>query len=223
MSPLVALLVSLPLLVLNYKWALVDPHDPGGGPGWSAAVFNALWVTVLFAAALAAHGEGYARMAAFTSSFAFGTAISPSIAPPYALTAAEEPRRLWRFAKSRLHGMRVISIKMLLLFPVSWLIDPVVAQQRSFFASGLIALFFSLVKAAYLGDLLREPELRSAYARARHRLLAGTVRRTCALGSLGLLAWLAAIYPVIDAFPEPQLDDYAMLAAFAFGLLLRPS
>jgi len=39
---------------------------------------------------------------------------------------------------------------------------------------------------------------------------------------VALLAWLIAIYPVIDRVPEPELGDYAVLTAFVFGLLLRP-
>jgi len=222
MSSALLLAAAPAVLALHYRWALLDPHAPELRPGWTAAVATAAWVGLLFIAALALLASPQPRLAAFVSSFAFGTAISPTIAPPYRLTPAEEPSALRRFVKSRLHGVRVVSIKMLLIVPVSLVLEPLVARHPSFFASALVALFFSGVKAAYLFELLRGPPLSAADMAARRVLSIGDVSQLAGLGALALIAWLAAVYPLIDRFPEPELDDYAMLAAFAFGLLLRP-
>jgi hypothetical protein len=211
------------LLALHYRWALLDPHAPRLGPSWSSAVVTAGWVTALFAAALLAQAAGYGREAAFTCSFAFGTAISPSIAPPYRLTPDEEPSPLRRFLKSRVHSFRVLSIKMLLIVPVSLLLDLLVPRHPSFFASALVALLFSGVKAAYLVELLRAPPRTAADHEVRRTLTIDGVVRNWRLGTVALVAWLAVIYPVTDGFPEPELDDYAMVTAFAVGLLLRPN
>lgn len=208
MSPLVLLLASLPVLALNYRWALLDPHRADRLPSWTACALTALWASALLLVALVLAQQGHGRAGALLGSFAFGTAISPSIAPPYVLDAVEEPRPLRRFAVSRLHGMRVVSIKMLLLLPASFLVGLVVEQDSSFFASALIAVFFSLVKAAYMADLSR--------GRARR------VIRLAAGGTAWLLLWLGLAFPLMDLFPEPALDDYWMVTAFVFGVLLRP-
>jgi hypothetical protein len=210
-------------LALHYRWALLDPHAPRLGPSWTAAAATAVWVGGLFVTALILQATGHARWAAFAGSFAFGTAISPSIAPPYRLTPAEEPSLVRRLVKSRLHGVRVVSIKMLLIVPVSVLLEPMIARHPSFFASALVALFFSAVKAVYLLDLLRGPALTPTDVAARQALSVAAVERLAALGAAALVAWLAVIYPVVDRFPEPELDDYALLTAFVFGLLLRPN
>ncbi len=223
MSSALLLATATAVLALHYRWALLDPHAPRRRPGWTAAVVIAGWVGVLFVAALVLLAVDQPRLAAFASSFAFGTAISPSIAPPYRLTPAEEPSVLRRFVKSRLHSVRVVSIKMLLIVPVSLALEPLITRHPSFFASALVALFFSGVKAAYLLELLRGPALTAADVAARRTLSVGGVTRLAGMGALALLAWLAVIYPLIDRFPEPELDDYAMLTAFVFGLLLRPS
>jgi hypothetical protein len=209
-------------LALHYRWALLDPHAPKLRPGWLVAAATAGWVGVLFVAALVLLAVERPRLAAFACSFAFGSAISPSIAPPYRLTPAEEPSVLRRFLRSRLHGMRVVSIKMLLIVPVSLLLQPLVTRHPSFFASAVVALFFSGVKAAYLLELLRGPVLTAADIAARDALTVGGVRRLAAMGALALIAWLAVVYPLVDRFPEPGVDDYAMLTAFVLGLLLRP-
>jgi hypothetical protein len=223
--------MSLPLLLVaataslavNYRWALLDPHAPRLGPSWRSAVSTALWVAVLFTCALALNEGGYERAAALASSFAFGTAISPSIAPPYTLTAAEEPRVWRRLFKSRLHSLRILSIKMLLIVPVSVLLGLVLVRHPSFYASATVSLVFSGVKAAYLVDLLRGPPATPADIEVRRALTLAGVLRSCAIGSAALLVWFALIFPVVDRFPDPEIDDYAMLTAFVFGLLLRPN
>jgi hypothetical protein len=220
-SALLLAAATLPL-ALHYRWALLDPHAPELGPTWLGATAFALWVAVLFAAALALALGGHVRLAAFASSFALGTAISPSIAPPYRLTPAEEPSAVRRFFRSRLHAMRVVSIKMLLIVPVSLVLEPLVARHPSFFASAMVALFFSGVKAAYLLELLRGPALTAADVAARRALSVPEVARLALMGTAALVAWLALTYPIIDRFPEPELDDYALLTAFVVGLLLRP-
>ncbi|MFP4126462.1 MAG: hypothetical protein ACLFU0_07425 [Alphaproteobacteria bacterium] len=222
MSSAVLLAAATAVLALHYRWALLDPHAPQLRPGWSAAAATAAWVALLFVAALGLLASERPRLAAFVSSFAFGTAISPTIAPPYRLTPAEEPSALRRFARSRLHGVRVVSIKMLLIVPVSLVLEPLVARHPSFFASALVALFFSGVKAAYLLELLRGPALTAADLVARRVLSVGGVARLASMGAAALVLWLALVYPLVDRFPEPELDDYAMLSAFVFGLLLRP-
>jgi hypothetical protein len=222
MGSMPALVVATVVLALHYRWALLDPHAPRLGPSWAGAAATAAWVGALFVAALVLLATEHPRLAAFASSFAFGTAISPAIAPPYRLTPAEEPSVLRRFVRSRLHNLRVVSIKMLLIVPVSLLLEPLVARHPSFFASAVVALVFSGVKAAYLLDLLRGPALAAADVAARRALSVDGVRRLAALGAAALIAWLIAIYPVIDRVPEPELDDYAVLTAFVFGLLLRP-
>lgn len=210
------------VLTVHYRWALLDPHAPRLGPTWASAVATAVWVAALFAGALLLLATRQGDVAALASSFAFGTAISPSIAPPYRLTPAEEPSVWRRLVRSRLHGVRVVSIKMLLIVPVSLLIDPLVGRHTSFFASALVALFFSGVKAAYLLELLRGPPLSAADLAARRVLSVAVVARLAAVGAAALLVWFAVIYPVVDRFPEPGWDDYAVLTAFVFGLLLRP-
>jgi hypothetical protein len=222
MTSALLLTAATAILALHYRWALLDPHAPGLRATWTAAAATAAWVGLLFVLSLVLLAVEHPRFAAFASSFAFGTAISPSIAPPYRLTPAEEPSALRRFIKSRLHGVRVVSIKMLLILPVSLVLEPLVARHPSFFASALVALFFSGVKAAYLLELLRGPALTAADLAARRVFSVGGVRRLAGVGALALIAWLAVVYPLVDRFPEPELDDYAMLTAFVFGLLLRP-
>ncbi len=216
------LVAATALLAVHYKWALLDPHAPALAPSWLAAVATAAWVTALLAAALVLDQWQQSRVGAFVASFAFGTAISPAIAPPYRLTAAEEPRALRRFVKSRLHGIRVVSIKMLVIVPVSLALEPLVPRHPSFFASALVALAFSGVKAAYLVDLIRGPALGAADLAARRALTLTGVARSAGVGTLMLVVWLVTVFPLVDRFPEPELDDYAMVTAFAVGLLLRP-
>lgn len=217
------LVAATALLAIHYKWALLDPHAPGLAPSWLAASTTAVWVTTLLAVALLFDHFEQARAGAFVASFAFGTAISPAIAPPYRLTPAEEPRALRRFLRSRLHGIRVVSIKMLVIVPVSLVLEPVVARHPSFFASAVVALTFSGVKAAYLVDLIRGPALGAVDLAARRALTLGGVARGAGVGAATLVLWLVVVFPLVDRFPEPELDDYAMVTAFAVGLLLRPN
>lgn len=210
-------------LALNYKWALVDPHRPSDGPSWRGALATALWVTALFAAAHLLLDRGFGDAAALLNSFAFGTAISPSIAPPYVLRPDEEPRRLRRFLASRLHSLRVISVKLILLLPLGALVDLVVSRHASFYASALIALAFSVTKAVYLHDLMADPALAPRYRHARAHLLGRGVAPACGLGTAALLAWFVLVHPLVTAFPPAHLDDWATVAAFVLGVLLRPN
>jgi hypothetical protein len=223
MTTLLMLAAAAILLAVNGKWALLDPHAPEAAVSWRATVATALWVTLLFTTALALQDTGRQHLAALVGSFAFGTAVSPSIAPPYRVPRVLEPRLWRRFLRSRLHGVRVVSIKMLLIVPVSLALDPLVARRPSFFASALVALFFSGVKAAYLIELLRGPALGPAERAARRVLTTPRVVRAAVVGSAALLGWLALIHPVMTGFPEPELGDYAVLTAFVLGLLLRPN
>lgn len=223
MGSALLLVAATALLALHYRWALLDPHAPRLGPSWTSALATALWVSALFALAAGLQAGDYLRASALAGSFAFGTAISPSIAPPYRLTPDEEPSALRRFVRSRLHGVRVVSIKMLLILPVSVLLDLVVEQHPSFFASALVALLFSTIKAVYLAELLRGPPLSAEDVEARRTLTLARVARTWLVGTVALVIWFVVIFPVTDRFPEPQLDDYAMVTAFVIGLLLRPN
>lgn len=221
---LLALFVAMTAtLAVNYKWALVDPHRPSDGPSWRGALATALWVMALFAVARLLLDRGFANEAALLNSFAFGTAISPSIAPPYVLRPEEEPRRLRRFLASRLHGLRVISVKLVLLLPLGALVELVVSRHASFYASALIALVFSVTKAVYLADLMADPAFAARYRDARAHLPGRGVVGACGIGTAALLAWLVLVYPTVTAFPEAHLDDWATVLAFVLGVLLRPN
>jgi hypothetical protein len=223
MGSALLLAAATALLALHYRWALLDPHAPRLGPSGASAAATALWVSALFALAAGFQHGDYRHAAALAGSFAFGTAISPSIAPPYRLTPAEEPRALRRFLRSRLHGVRVVSIKMLLILPVSVVLDLADLRHPSFFASALVALLFSTIKAAYLVELLRGPPVSAEDLEARRTLTVERVARTWLVGTAALIAWFLVIFPVMDRFPERQLDDYAVVTAFVIGLLLRPN